>query len=198
MPNQANPTHERFWQILLIVGTVGFSWFGLQAVHELGHVLHAWYSGGTVVEVVLHPTSLSHTLVVPNPCPRFVAWGGPIWGCLLPLALWGVVRVSARRYEPLARFFAGACLVANGVYLGASVFAGGNQLDGPAILAAGGSIWSILLFSLVTVVLGFFLWNGLGPHYGLSKNRQPIDRHAALIAAIACMLMVAAEMGFSI
>jgi len=185
---------NRSWQLLLIVGVLGFSWLGLQVVHEAGHVLHALASGGTVVRVVLWPTTISETLVAPNPHPRFVAWGGPIWGCLIPLAVWGLVWATARRYAFLARFFAGACLVANGVYLGTSTFIGGCALDGPVILANGGSIWSVLLFSLAAVVMGFYAWHGLGPDFGFGKTRGRVDRLAAVIVAGLATVVVVAEL----
>ena len=46
---------NRFFQILLISSTLAFSWLGMMAVHELGHVTHLALSGGTVEKVVLHP-----------------------------------------------------------------------------------------------------------------------------------------------
>ena len=50
---------SRFHQALLIVSTLALSWLGMQAVHEAGHVLHAWWSGGRVERLVLHPLTLS-------------------------------------------------------------------------------------------------------------------------------------------
>ncbi|HLA84112.1 MAG TPA: hypothetical protein VJL29_04905 [Thermoguttaceae bacterium] len=184
---------NRVWQLLLILAMFAFSWLGLQAAHESGHVLHAWASGGTVTRVVLRPTTLSYTLVSPNPRPAFVAWGGPIWGCLFPLILWAAVRAAASRYAFLARFFAGSCLVANGVYLGASVLVGGSELDGPVILANGGAIWPLPLFSLAAIALGVVAWNGLGPNFGLGDSKGNVDRRAAILAAALLGLTLLAE-----
>jgi hypothetical protein len=88
----------------------------MMAVHEFGHVLNAWLSGGTVVNVVLHPLTISRTEVEPNPRPLFVAWGGPLWGSVLPLAAWLAVRRS--RFAFLAAFFAGFCLVESDAVVG--------------------------------------------------------------------------------
>ena len=33
---------------LLLVAAIYLCWLGMMAVHEAGHVLHAWLSGGTV------------------------------------------------------------------------------------------------------------------------------------------------------
>src|SRR5215472_11635577 len=79
---------NRVHQFVLIASTLLFSWLAMQAVHELGHVLHAWASGGTVTKVLLVPLEISRTDVSPNPHPQFVAWGGPIWGALLPACVW--------------------------------------------------------------------------------------------------------------
>ncbi|MBN2217149.1 MAG: hypothetical protein JW719_07215 [Pirellulales bacterium] len=184
---------DRMWQLVLIVGAIGFSWLGLQVVHEAGHVLHAYASGGTVARVVLRPTTISETLVLPNPHPRFVAWGGPVWGCAIPLVIWGVAWAAARRFAFLARFFAGSCLVANGAYLGASAFAGGPALDGQVILAHGGSMWTLLLFSFVAIAAGLRTWSGLGPRFGFGADGGRVDREAAIVAAVLMVMLVLAE-----
>src|SRR5260221_4916233 len=54
-------TASRFHQIILIVSTLLGSWLGMQAVHELGHVIGAWLTGGQVSQVVLHPLTISRT-----------------------------------------------------------------------------------------------------------------------------------------
>ncbi|HYW78763.1 MAG TPA: hypothetical protein VE890_04265, partial [Thermoguttaceae bacterium] len=78
----ANRLSGRFFQVLLIVAATGFSWLMMMVLHEAGHVLHAWLSGGHVVRVVLDPLSFSRTDVLPNPHPLWVVVGGPLWGCL--------------------------------------------------------------------------------------------------------------------
>jgi hypothetical protein len=44
---------NRFFQIMLIASTLVLCWLGMQAVHELGHVLCAWAGGETLSKVVL-------------------------------------------------------------------------------------------------------------------------------------------------
>ena len=98
---------ERFYQALLIASLTALSWLGMMAVHELGHVLHAWTSGGKVVRVVLHPATFSRTDVSPNPRPLWVAWGGATWGSVIPLAAWMIARWFAPARLYLFAFFAG-------------------------------------------------------------------------------------------
>src|SRR5262245_5760475 len=106
-----------------IVTAVLLAWLLLQAVHALGHVLGACLTRGTVIRVGLDPLTSCRTDVDPKPQPLVVAWAGPIFGVLAPLALWGVAAAVRGRLAWLTRFFAGACLMANGLYLGVGSFA---------------------------------------------------------------------------
>jgi hypothetical protein len=182
---------DRFFRALLITSLVTFSWFGMMAVHELGHVLHAWVSGGTVVRVVLHPAQFSRTDVSPNPRPLMVAWGGAIWGCVIPLLVWAMARHVAPKHMHLAVFFAGFCLIANGAYLaaGAFVLAG----DAGDLLAHGAARWQLVCFGVVATAAGLYLWNGLGPQFGWGLSARPVDRKAAVLIALVVSLLLAAE-----
>ena len=60
---------KRVHQSTLIVSTLALSWFGMMVVHESGHVLGAWLTGGTVAKVVLHPLAISRTDLALNPQP---------------------------------------------------------------------------------------------------------------------------------
>ena len=184
----------RFFQALLILSTTAFCWLAMMTSHELGHVLHAWASGGSVRQIILHPLQLSQTILGRNPHPLVVAWGGPIWGCLLPLGIMGVVRWAARSYAYLAAYFAGFCLIANGAYLAGGTFLGGTLDDAGSILSHGGARWQLILFALVAMTAGFYLLNGLGPKFGLGDARGQVDRRAAVGSAIALALVVVVEL----
>jgi hypothetical protein len=158
---------RRMLSALLIVSTCLFSWLAMMAVHEFGHVLHAWLSGGRVERVVLHPLAISRTDVNPNPNPAFVAWGGFVWGSALPLALVWAVRQARLRDAYLFQFFAGFCLIANGAYLASA-----------GIIAAGCGLW---------------LWNGLGPRFGLGHPPCDVDPRAALKTFAALVVFVVLE-----
>ncbi len=158
--------------IILISATLIASWLGMQAVHELGHCVGAWLTGGRVERVVLHPLTISRTDLGENSQPLVVAWAGPIAGTALPLLLWVAVGRVANHGDPgfmaqphwFARFFAGFCLVANGLYIGIGSFAGIG--DCRELLLHGASRWHLWLFGLVTAPLGLYLWHGLGPRLG--------------------------------
>jgi hypothetical protein len=149
----------------------------MMAVHELGHVLGAVATGGRVERVVLHPLTISRTDVSPNPCPLLVVWAGPVVGVLLPLALLLIAKVSKLPWAYMLQFFAGFCLVANGAYIGFGSF--GKIGDAGDMLCHGSPIWSLWLFGVVTLPLGLYLWNGLGPHFGLGAAAGKVDHWTA-------------------
>jgi hypothetical protein len=161
------------------------SWLAMQAVHELGHILAAWLTGGTVERVILEPLAISRTDVSPNPSPLAVAWAGPIIGAALPLLLailcrWrfqslrdsggaaDAVQVPLRRVvDPrlLADFFAGFCLIANGAYIGIGSF---DRIgDAGDIMRHGSPRWLLVLFGVVTISGGLFIW-----HVALNRYRK--------------------------
>ena len=101
-------------RLLLFAVLVYLSWLGMQAIHELGHVVAAWLTGGEVVRVVIHPLAISRTDVTPNPAPLIVAWGGPIVGAAVPLLVLVATRCWRRGSwtSKYADFFAGFDLMA--------------------------------------------------------------------------------------
>jgi len=103
---------NRFYQVLLAASTVGFSWLAMQVVHELGHVLHLWLTGGSVDYVILHPLAISYTHPAANPHPLAVAWGGVIWGCALPLGFHLLARLGGTGCLSARAFPAGPCATA--------------------------------------------------------------------------------------
>jgi hypothetical protein len=172
--------------MLLIAATLIASWLGMQAVHELGHVAGAFATGGRVERVVLDPLSLSRTDLADNPSPLAVAWAGPLVGVLLPLTIWTFAAAIQMPLRYLARFFAGFCLVANGVYIGSGVFGGMGDTD--TMLRHGSSRWPLALFGAVTVPLGFWLWHRQGGHFGLGAGRRDVSGRAYRRARNRCLL----------
>ncbi len=186
-------TH-RLYQVILILSTIVGSWLGMQAIHEAGHVLGAWLTGGQVTRVVLHPLTISRTDVGVNPNPLFVVWAGPIFGVVVPLLLWTLAAVARRRGGVVLRFFAGFCLLANGLYIGVGSF----DLVGDCgqMLRYGSEPWQLWLFGLLTAPVGLWLWHGQGPHFGLGRARGRVDRGVAYGAALVCLALL--TLGFII
>jgi len=186
---------SRAWQLLLVLSVLGLSWLGMMAVHELGHVLNCILSGGTVVRVVLDPREISRTDISPNPHPQFVAWGGAVWGTLIPLVAFAVLRFGVKRFVGPASFFAGFCAIANGLYLAVGSRAGVG--DAGDLLRHGAATWQLLVFGVPATTLGLWLWNGLGPRFGLDAAAAKVTRKTAIGAALTLAAVVAVEMAIS-
>lgn len=92
-------------------------WIALLVLHEAGHMLHAWLSGGIVNELHIPVFGFSHTNLSSNPSPRFVAWGGAIWGTALPAGVAIMSWLRSWRGNRFMAAFAGLCALANGMYL---------------------------------------------------------------------------------
>ncbi len=185
---------KRFHQVLLIASLLPLAWLGMMVVHEFGHVLGAWLTGGTVEKVVLHPLTISRTDVRDNPEPLFVVWAGPLIGVLLPLAAWWVARFAKMPGTYLLRFFAGICLVGNGLYLGVGSF---DKIgDAGDLLRHGAAIWQLWAFGAITVPLGFYLWHKQGPHFGLGTANGRVDPVAAYICSGLLVVVVVLEVFF--
>jgi len=185
---------NRFHQCVLIGSTILGSWLGMQAVHELGHVVGAVLTGGRVERVVLSPLTISRTDVAHSPHPLAVVWAGPIVGVVLPLAFWGVAAAFHARGAYMLRFFAGFCLVANGIYIGMGSFE--RIGDCGEMLRSGSALWHSWLFGLATVPLGFWLWHRQGVHFGLRPARKPVDLVVAYVTfAVFIALLV---LGFAV
>jgi len=160
----------------------------MQQVHELGHITAAKAVGAKIDLVALHPLTISHTDVGPNKHPLIVVWAGPLAGVLFPLALW---RAAAAHLNAavLFRFFAGFCLVANGVYIGVGSFF--SIGDCGEMLRNGSPIWSLWLFGAAATLTGFLLWNNQGGHFGFGATPTPISQRLTLGVFLVFIALVA-------
>lgn len=175
----------RLHQIILILSTVLGSWLGMQVVHESGHVLGAWLTGGRVARVVLHPFTISRTDLADNPNPLAVVWAGPVVGVAIPLLLWSVAAAIRQPSAFVLRFFAGFCLLANGIYIGVGSF---DQVgDCGEMLRHGSAMWQLWLFGALTAPVGCWLWHRQGRHFGLGPSKGEVSRSMAYISLIACL-----------
>jgi hypothetical protein len=133
-------------------------WWLMMAVHELGHVLGCLVTGARIEAVILWPWTISATLRSGSHHPRLDTWAGRVIGALLPLTLW----LACRRRSGPGRWpggWAGFCLVANGVYLGA----GWIDLVGDAgdLRRLGTPVWALVGSGVIGVGTGLLLWHHL-------------------------------------
>ncbi len=145
--------------------------------------------------MALHPLEISYTAPGENPHPLVVAWGGVIWGCAIPLLIAALVRGLAPSQVYLARLFAGFSLIANGAYLAADSFLRGG--DARDLMACGVPQWLLILVGVPAVAAGLWLWNGLGPHFGLGAAQGHVDRRAAWGVFASLVIVVSLEIALS-
>lgn len=154
------------------LGLLLLSWLGMQIVHEFGHAAAAWFTGGNVNRVFLHPLSISRTDVNPNPAPAIVVWSGPVTGCLLPwfaaVALDRCRKVQWIQWTihfcpaipAFLHFFSGFCLIANGAYLAGGSF---EQVgDCGEMLRTGTPAWIICGVGTAAMFAGLCAWHRAG------------------------------------
>jgi len=166
----------------------------MQAMHESGHVLGAWLTGGRVSRVVLHPFTISRTDLDRNPNPLAVVWAGPAFGAAAPLALWALAAGIRMPGSFVLRFFSGFCLLANGLYIGVGSF--GRICDSGEMLRHGSQPWQLWLFGAATAPLGLWLWHGQGPHFGLGPANGNVNRGVAWGCLLVCLALL--TLGFAV
>ncbi len=181
---------RRFHQLLFSVSLVALCWFGMMAVHELGHIIGAIVTGGRIQRVVLYPLTISRTDVDPNPAPGIVVWLGPIVGSALPL-LFLALRWSNVALKKSLAFFAGFCLIANGAYIAIGSFDGVG--DCGEMLRTGTPIWVMIAFGAVAISGGLFIWHRLGSARQFLSNPKLVSRRTAYVTVGALCLLLLAE-----
>jgi hypothetical protein len=217
---------NRVHQAVLIFSTLLGSWLGMQDVHELGHVVAAWLTGGRVSKVVLDPLTISRTDLAENPRPLIVVWGGPILGVFLPLIVWLGARVfpsplageglrvrgsdvrgpsvaGSDATDAAARGLPGTFLLR--FFAGFCLIANGCYLgagafthigDAGEMLKHGAAPWHLWLFAALTAPAGLWFWHGLGPDFGLAKSNGTVNRRVAYATFVGCVALLA--LGFAI
>ena len=186
---------RRLNQLTFTACILGTCWLWMMAVHELGHVLGALCTGGTVQQVELSPLSISRTDVSPNPYPAVVVWMGPVIGCLLPGLLSICFRYSQSMLNSLARFFSGFCCVANGAYI---LFGSFDRIgDCGEMLRTGTHPATMYAFGSIAIVLGFVQWHRLGSLRQYLANSSNVGTKATIVLLVILLVTCAIMNGVS-
>ncbi len=165
------------------------------AVHELGHVVGAMITGGSVERVVLYPLDISRTDVSPNPHPLVVVWAGPVIGCLIPLFFLAAAGQQNVVWLKVVQFFAGFCLIANGAYI--SVGAIDRVGDCGEMLRTGTPLWILFAFGAITIPMGFYLWHRLGSPKQFFDSNAVVTQRMVYIALSVTLVVMLTEFALS-
>ncbi|MGC3965805.1 MAG: hypothetical protein QM775_00070 [Pirellulales bacterium] len=123
-----------------------------------------------------------------NPRPLVVVWAGPIVGIIAPLVFWASAAAARLSWAFVLRFFAGFCLVANGLYIGVGSLDRVGDCD--VMLRHGSAPWQLRLFGTLTVPVGLWLWHGQGRHFGFGSSGGQVDRRVAFGALVVCIMLL--------
>lgn len=172
-------------KVVFALAVIAICWLAMMAVHELGHVVGAIATGGTIERVVLYPLSISQTDVSPNPNPLVVVWLGPILGCLIPVAIWSLIPTKMSTVKSIVSFFVGFCLIANGCYIAVGSFFRTGDCD--VMLLSGSPFWTLVTFGILTVPVGLWVWHLMGSPVQFLKKTTAVDS----VAVVGCVAVLA-------
>lgn len=182
-------------QVVLIAGLIAFCWPMMMLVHETGHVIGAWATGGHVQRFVWHPLVMSRTDVEPNPSPKIEVWAGPIVGAALPALLAALAAALRLKTSYLFVAFAGFCLLANGLYIGwGTVDPAGDARE---MIRLGVPRGLMFAFGLVATLSGLWLLDRVSPMLGFGDRPKRIRTNdvAWVITAAAIVWIVGLVFG---
>lgn len=164
--------------VVALVAVAIWMWLAMLLTHELGHVVAAMFTGGTIMAVELRPGLLPHTLVEPNPRPGVVVWGGILSGWLVPQMTAPAWRVRAGFIGLVLKAWAAFCLLAGGVYLAAG---GAERLtDTGQLLANGWSHAPLILIGVSVAALGYARSRGMWMAFARDIEATPVSWRIAI------------------
>lgn len=158
----------------------------MMMVHESGHVLATVATGGQVERVIWHPLAMSRTDVRTTAFPLLVVWAGPVFGSAIPLLLMLIAVRLKWRLGYMVSFFAGFCLLVNGLYIGIGTI--DPVGDAHHMLRLGTPRTALAIFGL-TAVLGLWILERMSPSLGFGSKPQSISKKDARIALFAAIFL---------
>ena len=179
----------------LIAVWLPFCWLAMQLLHELGHLVAAWWFGVGVTQFHFGLLTVSCTMLNESGQTRTtllaVTWAGPLGGMTSPLVIWGIAALLRFREAFLARFLAGFCLAANGSYLLGGLFFPADGYTDPGVLLAHGAMrWQLVTVGIIGMVSGFLLWNRQGCHFGIGQTPRPVRWQSVAVSAVCLAGMI--------
>lgn len=195
-PTCSREKYELLRAFLLIATFIPACWLGMQAVHELGHVLGAAFAGVKVERIVLFPWAISRTDVAHSTRAGLITWMGPVTGVMIPLVVASLTYRWRFTGFHLVRFFAGFCLIANGAYLAFGSFDGIG--DCGTLLATGSPVWLLWLFGLFTMPAGLWMWHGLSKEFGIGPSGARVHSMLPWVSATLLLVLLASGIAISL
>jgi hypothetical protein len=124
-------------------------------LHELGHILSGWLSGGEFRYIDVYPFHFSTTILQPNPYPGLVTWSGLLLGWALPLLTIPFWHVEWSGIGPALQSWSAYCWLAFGAYL--ALAAGESLSDTGQLMTAGWSVSILFVVGAVVASGGYYI-----------------------------------------
>lgn len=141
--------------VVSAVWLFGLSWISLPAiagVHEAGHVLAAWATGGRVLAISVDPfLAQSFVDIRPDPSPRITYAGGVVAVMAVGLMAWMAAYRAAGEAAVALRGFTAYALASSGLYLGVGALLGSG--DAADLAGLGIPKWQLVVGGSTLIVL---------------------------------------------
>ncbi len=170
---------------LFLFGSSSFAWVVIVTLHELGHAIAMWVTGGKVSRIEITPLSWSYTYYGTSPkYPLFTTASGAGIGILLAMIFLVLTwKLSSLYAAPFYFVGAGAFLQNGGYYMSDLLLHTGG--DASSLVAHSAALrLPLLILSILVLLPGLFLAIRLLPMIGISSKDSFIVRMLILSLGI--------------
>lgn len=170
--------------ILLLFGSLVFAQSASCVLHELGHAIAYWTTGGTIERIVIHPFSWSY--VIPGSVtnyPNFTTWGGVVFGTIMALLLVAVVWRWRGPYVMPALLTGVVACIGNGYYLVCDYVAGTGH-DAGSLVESGTPGAVVVIVGVALIGVGFCLAGIFIPLMGIRQGDGAVARVLVFAGAL--------------
>ena len=142
---------------IFIFGSFSFGWvFGI-VLHELGHAIAMWVTGGIVDRITIAPFSWSYTYYESTPkYPQLTTWSGVLIGAAIGLIVLLGIRKNTTPYLIPFIFLGFSPLLNGGGYYIVDTFIS-NQGDAFSLLQSGVPKYVVLGVGLLLLAMGVYV-----------------------------------------
>lgn len=174
---------------LLIFGAFCIAYNLDNFLHEFGHGVAVWISGGRVSSMILNPFSWSWISYLSNPNPLFTAWGGVLFGVLFAIVLAAAALLIRSPYMAPLYLLAGCAMASNGIYFSVAAFA--DIGDAGALLSLGVPRLTLVAIGLLLLVISCLWVSAIQPLLGIpsdtSFHRRLLTMHMGVTPYLIAM-----------
>ena len=132
---------------------VAFTWLSSMFLHEMGHIISGWLSGGEFRYIDVYPFHFSTTILQPNPHPALVTWSGLLLGWTLPLLTIPLWKIEWAAIGATLQSWSAYCWLAFGAYL--ALAAGESLSDTGQLLTEGWPLAVLIAVGLTVAIFGY-------------------------------------------